>query len=169
MTNTAKKTEEKPNQPKRMVGNADLQRAEFSRAHYRIIIKDLDTTIEDILKPDYWVNVGATLAGTGNHEFPIIEIIWGDGSRYVELIVIAARNLFASVRVLRDVDLNEDNKKAARKEKEAMSQGTGYKIEWVSPTVKFSVVRESDGERLTEGLATKKEAEQWLDNLLQAS
>lgn len=167
MTKAAAKKADKIEQRKILSG--ELQRAEFARANFRVIINDIETTLDDILKPEYWVNVGGVLQGNGMHPFPIVELIWADGSRYVEVIVLAARNLYAKVKVLHDVNLSASgDKQAEAKEVGAAMENGNYDIKWVSPATKFAVIRKSDGERLTEGLATKQEAQQWLSNLEKA-
>ena len=181
MTAAAKKQSESLSPRKILSG--DLQRAEFSRAHFRVIVTDLETTLDDILKPEYWVNCGATLKGNGQHPFPIIEMIWQDGSRYIELVSIDANNLWAKVKVLRDVDLRGDVRQEQKKttppapatttpDTGAQDDGAGaseedgnpLEVKYVNQHTKFCVIRKSDGERLNEGLETKEAAAQWIDD-----
>lgn len=180
MTAAAKK--ESVNLSPRKILSGDLQRAEFSRAHFRVIVTDLETTIDDILKPEYWVNCGATLKGSGQHPFPIIEMIWQDGSRYIELVSIDANNLWAKVKVLRDIDLRGDQRQEKPAAKATSSpakntpatgaqdgegsgedDGSPLEIKYINQHTKFCVVRKSDGERLNEGLETKEAAQEWIE------
>jgi len=172
---TAAGKKETVNLSPRKILSGDLQRAEFCRAHFRVIVIDLETTLDDILKPEYWVNCGATLKGAGQHPFPIVEVIWQDGSRYIELMVIDANNLWAKVRVLRDIDLTkqeerpalEKARKSLKKKSEASpdpDSDNPFEIKWVSPSSKYGVIRKSDGERLTEGCESKEAAEQWIED-----
>ena len=164
----------------------DLQRSEYSRASYRIIVRELETSLEDILKPEYWVNCGDILKGSGLHPFPIIEMIWEDGSRYLELIVIHAAHLSAKVKVLMDVDLSgipsvKESDKPAKNTKAPENKSKDddgsekpddgkpeYKVKWLSPKLLYGVVRTSDNERMTEGHETKEAAQTWLDDYLKA-
>lgn len=131
--------------------------ADYKRNEFRVS-PEHGTTLEDIQKPEFWSHVAAHLAS-----FDTIEVIPEDGSFYAELLVITAGKQFATVKLLRHVDLEG---KAAKKDLAPDTQlHPDYKIEWKGPTAKFCVIR-IDGEKMAEGLANKDEATAWLQDFL---
>lgn len=134
----------------------DLRPGEFAIMTYRIDIPE-GWTLEDILRPECWANIGAMLK---DQPFPKIECIWQDGSRFVELIVISADRLWAKVHVLRDVDLTKSMHEA-RHMHEAVNDPR-FKIIWKGPSAKYSVIRLSDNTMIHSKAATTSEANAWL-------
>lgn len=129
--------------------------ADYKRNEFRVS-PEHGTTLEDIQKPEFWSHVAAHLA-----PFDTIEVIPEDGSFYAELLVITSGKQFATVKLLRQVDLGAQ----PAKEKPAAQIHPDYKVEWKGPTAKFCVIR-SDGEKMAEGLANKDEATAWLQDFL---
>lgn len=109
MTAPAKKTSEYGTKGPRKLNAGDLKRAEVARPDYRLVIKESAITIEDILRPEYWANVGGMFAK--DWPFSIIEVVWEDGSKYLRLIVMECGALYANVKILEVVMLAEQNTK----------------------------------------------------------
>jgi len=130
--------------------------ADYKRNEFRVS-PEHGTTLEDIQKPEFWSHVAAHLAS-----FDTIEVIPEDGSFYAELLVITAGKQFATVKLLRHVDLEG---KAAKKDAPEAQIHPDYKIEWGGVAVKHRVVR-SDGEVMAEGIQKKADAEAWLQDFL---
>lgn len=150
------------------LGQADLKRAEVARPDYRIVVRDLSITLEDILRPEYWANVGALLKeAIKRWPFACVEVIWDDASRYVRLLVIDADNLWAKVKVIEDIDLD-----GALEEAEALrttaSLNNAYTIKRISPSIGWAVIRNSDQRRLKQNLGSKEEAQKWVEELQKA-
>lgn len=141
--------------------DGDMQLAEFARPAYRILVPE-NYTLEDILNPACWANVGETLKGKNNALFPIVELIWRDGTRYIEVIVIAAGRLWAKVHVLRDIDLSKSTEDV--EELHQTQADSRFEVKWKGPTAKFAVTRLVDKEQLHSGFATKDEANMWLSD-----
>ena len=138
-----------------------LKRAEFERTVYRIKPED-GTEFEDIMKPEYWAHVGRVL-----RPFDIIEVLFENGTHYVELVVVDCGDLWAKVAVKTDLNLATEKKSADEVREEAVGNAP-YSVAYKGPTVKWAVIRNSDNEYVEKGMATKAEAESWLTNYLKA-
>lgn len=146
----------------KILGN-DLVVATYARPDFRVIVKDPRTTLEDVLRPEYWTNVGAKLAATiKDHPFAVIEMIWDDSSKYVRLLVLDASQVWAKVKLLEFVDLT----KVEAEEPPAATPD--FIVKYVSPSVRWAIVRVSDGERVKAGIGSKEEAEKELSDLIKA-
>jgi hypothetical protein len=125
--------------------------ASVSRADFRVIVEDMNITIDDILKPIFWCNVGDKLvAATTNHPFAIIEAVWADASRYARLIVVDAGPQWASVKLL-------DYKELDRAGEIVVAEP--YRVERVNAVTKWCIIRQSDGEIMRKGIGSREEAE----------
>lgn len=131
--------------------------ADYKRNEFRVT-PEHGTTLEDIQKPEFWTHVAAQLA-----QFDTIEVIPEDGSFYAELLVITSGKQFATVKLLRHVELERTVKKDAPE----AQMHPDYRIEWGGVAEKHRIVR-SDGEVMAKGLQKKADAEAWLkDHLAQ--
>lgn len=171
MAATAEKTEKLDlglqNSGRKLLASHFL-RAEYSRPDFRVVLKDNNTTLDDLLRPSYWANVGGLLKAH-TYPFAMIEVVWGDGSRYVRLICIQADRLWAKVKVLEDINLAADTagqtvESAAAEAEEAAE----FKIEYKGPSLRYCVIRQSDKENIQANLADKAAAQKWLDDHLKA-
>ena len=175
----------------------DLKRAEISRPDYRVLIKDINITVEDVIAPEYWTNV-AEIFMKDQWPFAIIEVIWADASKYMRLLVTNTQRISAKVVILELVNLNgnvfvktpiaksvaskseaaiksevEDKKSSdtveeAKPVNEDYSDIGNYDIKYKGPVKKFCVIRKSDNRDLESEVATKEEAKTWLDDYIKA-
>lgn len=157
MTDPAK--DKKPTIRKLLGGK--LKRAEHERMVYRIKPDD-GTTLEDIMKQEYWAHVGKQL-----RTMDIIEVVFQDGSRYVELLVVDSGPLWAKVAVKADIDLTAKKVEAAEAREQA-AEDAPYKVEYRGPNDKWCVIRKSDGEKIEKGFASKEDANTHLDSFQKA-
>lgn len=144
----------------------DLVLAEFARPAYRVLVSDPDITLAEICRPEYWANVGLKLKGNGQYPFAIIEMMWADGTRYVELCVVDSGPQWAKVKVLRDVDMTQ----AMDEVQQIVDQSpdAGYEVKYKGPALGWCVIRLKDNQRMTEKNGTKGDAQKWLTDYLKA-
>lgn len=138
-----------------------MKTAPVSRPHYRIVITDLDTTPEDVLHPQYWAHVAETFT-RDTWGFAIIELIWEDGSKYMEVMVVSSGQNFAKVKELRFIDLS-----GQEEDGEYTEQNPDFEVKHRGGA-KWSVIRKADNEVLIDKLSSKIEADKWLDDHLKA-
>lgn len=150
--------EAKKERPVLKLLSGKLKRAEHERMVYRIKPDD-GTEIEDIMRPEFWAHVGRVL-----RPFDLIEVVFNNGQRFLELVVMDAGPLWAKVAIKTDIDLASAKKEAGevRDEVEANAQ---YRVEWKGGA-KWCVIRASDNEIIERNLASKEEAGKYLDNYL---
>ena len=108
------------------------------------------TKYEDMLKPEYWTHIAATL-----HPTDRIEVIPEDGVWFAELIVISCGKNWAKVYPLRFVELSESAPE------EAPVAGKYY-VKWRGEVHKHGVIRFSDKVVVKSGFPTAAEAKAWL-------
>lgn len=111
-----------------------------------------------LLQPSFWAHVGARLK-VGDR----IEVSAFDGAWLVELLVRSSSRTEARVVMLTFHDLN----KADRAAKE-LTEGDPLEAIYKGPTLKWCVVRKSDGARMVEKLDGKEQAENWIKEPPQA-
>ncbi len=112
------------------------------------------TTVEDLLKPEYWVHVASKLKAWDR-----IEARADDGTWWAELMVLESGRTFTRVRLLRHYSLTTDDV--------AQTQAGGivdYIVEWKGPHTKWRVVRTIDNMVVHEGAGSKESANDWLKN-----
>lgn len=110
---------------------------------------------KEMLNPASWVHVCRKFS-PGDR----IEFLWEDMTLYAEGMVIQTGDLFAKVVY------TMDPKKLSNQAE--VDEGDGYTIRWISPPLKFGVIRDSDGERIKDGFATKGDAAAWVKSHKQA-
>lgn len=108
-----------------------------------------ETDIEDVLRSEYWAHV-ATKLQAGE----LIQVLPEDRAYFAELIVLDCGRTWAKVMLLRKVDL------VAVKRQEIKVDG--FTVTWRGPR-KYSVVRATDKQVMSEDHATKESALAWLD------
>lgn len=104
-------------------------------------------TREQMLRPAFWAHVARDLR-VGDH----IEVLSGDTSWFLELIVRACDGIEVVVGELRHVSF------AAI----ASRNPDDYEIAYKGPVAKHRITRRVDNVVIKEGIATKAEAEAWL-------
>ena len=127
-----------------------LQRAEFARQHLRILPSP-DHTLEDTLKPEYWAHVTNKVVVSDR-----IEALWEDSSKFVEYIVLDVGSQWVKVAKISEVDLSKTDKAPAPE------QESEYEIKWADISTKYTIIRLSDGQRMSDGHKTKDSANAWL-------
>lgn len=124
--------------------------AEFVRNIFSAI-PEHGTPFEDILKPAYWSHVAAKF-----HPTDRIEVLAEDGSWFAELIVISAARNWASVSVLRFVELAEVVT--------PKPQADQFAVQWKGQKLLHCVIRQSDKVIIKDSFSTAAEASKWLES-----
>lgn len=139
-----------------------LKRAEVVRPFYRIIVEDLDTTRDDVLNPQYWAHC-SEMFNRDTHVFAIIELVWQDASKMMQVMVVSAGANFAKVKEIQFVDFSADEKDAF----EYTDENPDFKVEYRGGA-RWTVIRLADNQVLIEKLSSRLEAEKWLDDHMKA-
>lgn len=134
------------------INETRMQLGEQARNVHRVIAV-AGTTLEQILKPEYWSHV----AKNRLRIYDLIEVLIEDGSAYYEFLVVSVGRTEAHVALKSQMDLHK------------VSQGvltpSDYSIKWSGPHTKHRVLRGTDV--VKDGFESKEHAEQWLQNHLQ--
>ncbi len=112
------------------------------------------TPFERLLEPDYWAHVAAQLRPMDQ-----IEIYPEDMSYFAKLIVTDIGT--GAVRVVPVVNPISLHAKDTQSLKKTLSDD--FDVKWVSPTLKYGVIRKSDNERLKHGFQDPALAWEWAD------
>lgn len=126
-----------------------FKEAEYVRHVFRITA-DNATTLEDVLKPEYFVHVASKL-----HNTDIIEVIPENESWFATLIVRACSRIHAKCEVL--------NYKSFGAAAAPVAEGP-FLIQHKGTKAKWSIIRRSDKELIKDGFASKEEATKWVDD-----
>lgn len=134
--------------------NRKLLEGEFGFAEYRrqdlIVFPAVGTSIDDMLKPDYWVHVASKMKALDR-----IEVRPSDGQWWAEMLVQVVEPGAVKVMVLRAVDFS----RAASPEAQPVPDG--YTIKWRG-AARWGVIRDEDKFVLHEGENSREGAEAWL-------
>lgn len=130
----------------RPILDGKVQGAEFVRTVYHAT-SDLDTTFEDVVRPEYWVHVARRLRPLDE-----IVIVSEDASWYARLLVVGSAGNNVRVKAIEYVDFSATEVKTP----------PGYEIKYAGRIARFRVTRKTDGHVLQEGLQTREDAEAWL-------
>lgn len=130
-----------------------IKLAEHARNLHRIA-PDSDTTIDDVLKPDYWSHVGAKIA-VGDK----MEILPVDGAWYLEALVVSCSRVHVKLVVLVQKEVFERAKKDPKTPAAAKAP---FEIAFKGPQRKWSVIRTKDATYVKEAFSSREEAEAWL-------
>lgn len=114
------------------------------------------TTLEDVLRPEYWSHVAKGIIPT---EPCKIEVWFKDTKRYVLLAVVASGPLWANVKVMQDVMLTTADAAA----EDNAPEPEDFKALHKGSVAKWVVKRLSDGALLINGLQSKEEANAWIE------
>ena len=136
---------------------SDLRLADYDRQRF-LARPPAGTTLADILNPDFWTHVSRQFRQGGGD---IIEIHPADGAFYAEVFVAECRRigLVNTVRLVKInyVPLTED----VTTKKDAATET--YSIVYRGETKKHTVTRNVDKVIVSEGHATKQDAQKWID------
>lgn len=141
------------------LGPHALKMAQHERVVWHVTVPH-GTKMEDVLEPYYWAHVSQRLNVA--KPFDRIELIWEDCSRYAELLVVDAGRQYAKVLVIKDVELGKTEKVAEE------IADLEYEVKYVSPTVRWAVIRKADGHRVRENIKTQAEANRELNDFVKA-
>ena len=148
-----------------------FKEAEHTRCVYAMT-PAINTTVEHLLKPEYWSLVAARLHPTAR-----IEVISEDNAWFAELLVISNGSGWAKVKLLRYVPLDDSAGRAPaiQLEKTNIEDTTSGQltVQYAGVKARHRVVRKSDKEVLKDGFPTNAEAVKWmqeyeLNNLIAA-
>ena len=137
----------------RKITEARFKPRDFATKDF-VIMPETGTTIEDIMRPEYFCHVAKQLA-IGNK----IEVIADDMSFYARLLVVGVTNLSAKVFVLEYHDLADAEKSASVP---GLVTSEDYEIVFRGVHSKWSVVQKDGGKVLFEGLDDRRSAEREL-------
>ena len=136
----------------------DMKLADFARNRF-LARPPAGTTLEDLLNPVFWAHVARQFAPGGGD---IIEVFPMDGAYYAELFVAECRKT-GLVNQVRLVKLSYTSLSAdATVDKPAEPEGA-YRIVYRGPEKKHTVTRVADNTIVSEGHATKQDAQKWID------
>lgn len=125
-----------------------LKLAEFVRSHFRVE-PEAGTPIEAVLDPAFLAHVAGRL-GPGDR----LEILPECMTYYAEALVVDATPLSARVQlVLGPVELAAG---------EQVLASDIFDARWISPAVRFGVIRKSDDAVMAKQFETKADAERWI-------
>lgn len=150
-------TEVKKSGRKLPAGNGYLEESEYRPQRFYSVIKDLGTTIEDLLEPGYFGNHASKFKVGGVDGFPEITVDWEDGSKSVELKVLGvpgAQTVKTVVKHVHDFTAGIEDLAVA----EASDTAGEYKVEYKGAGKKHCIVRSKDKEIVKDGFATKADA-----------
>lgn len=135
--------------PPKVLPFQNCELSEFKRRRWSIIAKEGDT-IEDIKKPEYWINIANKIA-----VFDILEVMSEDVKFYAEFIVVNKDKNWLLVRQLSFSQLSGEG---------VATKDTTDDFEVIfSPAEKFRVVRKSNKQLVSDRpFSTKEAAENWL-------
>lgn len=136
---------------------ADIHVMERVRLDYRVFV-EADVTLEDIKRPEFWTHVVRSHLDQKGSILPLIEVVWKDRSKVVDLYVASCAESAALVVIKSITDIHNGDRVVNIDNQE-------YEIKWSGPKTKWRVYRKSDGELLGSGLE-KPDAEKFLDEYI---
>jgi hypothetical protein len=127
----------------------NFREAEYRRSSY-LVTADRGTEIADLTGRDYWSHVAARLRPRDR-----VEVHADDGSWMVEMMVVQASRVGATLVILHKHDLTVDLAVDA-------STDDNVEIKYRGPSAKWSAIRKSDKAVIVEQLESKAEVAAWL-------
>lgn len=134
------------------LSEADLSLTESMQIFYTAC-PQVGTKREDLLKPIFWAHVAKKLRPMSE-----IRVMPKDGAWYGVYLVVYSDQVQAKVKELAFHQLSSDVEEA--------EPNDPYTIKWISPPVKFGVIRNADKTVVKDGFKTKEEAVLWKNNNL---
>lgn len=114
-----------------------------------------DRSLDDCLDETAYANLGTMM-----RPHDTIRVIQQASLDYALLLVTAAGRGFAKTKMLQHVKVDV----AANDE----APPSGFTVKWVSPRLKWGVIRDADNERLKENFEDKVAAQRWVDDHLKS-
>jgi hypothetical protein len=134
---------------------AHLNESLMTSAEYRhtvyVVTPPEGTTLDDMLKPEYWAHVAYRLKPDD-----MIRALPEDRSFYASLVVRTAHRLSARMDVVHYIE---------RGEPEADTVAGDYSVGWGGPAHRYRVIRNSDKEVIQHGFADKGDALKFIDKM----
>ena len=131
------------------ITEARFKPAEFTRNVFSVA-PEADTGFEELLTPEYWCHVAPKMRAGDR-----IEAVAEDGAWFLELFVTSAGRNWATVALLRFVELSEQTT--------PVDAESAFAIVWRGTTRMHTVTRKSDKQVIREGFPTAKNARDWLE------
>ncbi len=116
------------------------------------VLADPGTTLEDVMKPEYWVH-HARRVKIWDH----LKVQAEDGEFYVELLVHAVTENSVFVKIIHVVEISDEVREEVSKE--------GFSVSWGGPQQKWRIVRNADGATINKGFPDRISAEEALANV----
>ncbi len=138
-------------------GNGYLEESEYRPQRFYSVIKDLNTTVDDLLEPGYFGNHATKFKVGGADGFPEITVDWEDGSKSVELKVLGvpgSQTVKVALKHVHDFSAAASDLANA----EASDTDGEFKVEWKGAGKKHCIVRTKDKAIVKDGFATKADA-----------
>jgi hypothetical protein len=136
-----------------------LRGSRFGLAEHKInhfaVEADADTTVEDLLRPEYWANVAPNLRPHGGDE---ITVICEDMSFRAHLWVVNAGHTWANVQLIGEPIIL----KAQEAKEISVAEDSRVFVQWRGPHDRWCVMRrEMDGTKtkIKVGLSSREDAE----------
>ena len=128
-------------------------RSQIKRVEWDVTVLR-ETTLEDILRPEYWANVSGNTFF--HHEHNIVSVYWEDDAQFAQLFVRQSGANFAIMEVLNHWNFDEKNE---------INQKDLYDVKWTGPSTKFRIIRISDNQIMKDGFKTVLEAEDFISKV----
>lgn len=122
--------------------------AEHKRQDW-VVDAEEGTLIQDVQDPQYWAHV-APLMKVYDH----IEVRLETGEWLAEFVVLNCERSWAKVHMTAYHELAPVDKAPVPSK---------FQVKWKGPHIKFAVIRESDGEKISEGHSDQAAARLWLE------
>lgn len=113
------------------------------------------TVIEDVLKPEFLAHVAAKF-----RMYDEVTVVTDDGAFWARLLVMQAGSTWVRTRLLESIDLKGEATPVAA---DPMNP---YEVAFKGPVRKWVCFRKSDGHTVTEGMASRNEAERFMSDYL---
>jgi hypothetical protein len=136
-------------QGQKHISPSNLQDASHFRTRYCAVV-GASATLDDIQRPDFWVHVASKL-----RRMDVIEVIPESEGWFAELLVLSTGTGFAKVKLIREVQIEEQI---------APNIGLSTDVMWGGPAAKWRVIRLADGAVLSENHESKGSAIRWQVN-----
>ena len=139
-----------------ILGGERFKGAEFEFNRWVANVEET-TKPEDVLDPNFWGHNAHFLK-----PWDIIHVRADDGSWYTELLVQDVQRAWAKVHVLQHHSLGDPA------EAKASVPPAMYRPKWGGPQLKWTVIRQADNERVSDGHGSERMAMDWIADRLKA-
>ena len=136
----------------RKIAEADFQPTEQVQGMYTAY-PPIGTTPEDVQNPIFWAHVAPKMKAMTE-----IRVMPKDGTWYGIYLCLYADQHQATVKELQLFPIDVQSETDAEK----------YFVKWISPPLKWGIIRKDDNERIKDGFDTKKQAVIWMSGHIKA-